>query len=189
RVPDWDGGLHMIAAWTVHAQWASGEWLAPFTGFNNSPPLVHIVGALGIFIGGLHTASIVLADNVVFLPLLVGGCYGVGTLAYGRRGGLFAAIFALGTPMIASEMHEFLIDPGEAALVAASVWAILASRGFEGVGYVALAAVFCSLGMLSKQTFPLFVAGLIVVVLARGGWRNWRGLGTFLVVGALLASP
>src|ERR1035441_4857128 len=151
RVPDWDSGLHMIDAWTVHAQWASGEWLAPFTGFNNYPPLVHIVGALGIFVGGLHTASIVLADNVVFLPLLVGGCYGVGTLAYGRRAGLLAAIFALGTPMIASEMHEFLIDPGEAALVAASVWAILASRRFERVGYSALAAVFCSLGMLRSE--------------------------------------
>jgi Dolichyl-phosphate-mannose-protein mannosyltransferase len=189
RVPDWDSGLHMIDAWTVHAQWASSEWLKPFTDFNNYPPLVHIVGALGIFAGGLHTASIVLANNIVFLPLLVGGCYGVGTLAYGRRAGLLAAIFALGTPMFASEMHEFLIDPAEAALVAASVWAILASRRFERVGYSALAALLCSLGMLSKQTFPLFVAGLIVVVLLRGGWRNWRGLGAFLLVGALLASP
>jgi 4-amino-4-deoxy-L-arabinose transferase-like glycosyltransferase len=116
RVPDWDSGLHMIDAWTVHAQWASGEWLKPFTDFNNYPPLVHIVGALGIFAGGLHTASIVLANNIVFLPLLVGGCYGVGTLAYGRRAGLLAAIFALGTPMIASEMHEFPIDPFAALL-------------------------------------------------------------------------
>jgi dolichyl-phosphate-mannose-protein mannosyltransferase len=190
RVPDFDTGLHMLDALTVHGQLASGQLLAPFTDFNNYPPLVHIVGALGISIGGLHTASVVLADNIVFLPMLVGGCYGVGRIAYGPRGGLLAALFALGTPMIVSEFHgEFLIDPGEAALVAISAWAILASRRFERVGYSALAALLCSLGMLSKQTFVLFIGGLILVVLARGGWRNWRGLGTFLLVGALLAAP
>ena len=190
RVPDYDSGQHMLDAFVVHDQLASGHLLAPFTDFNNYPPLVHIVGALGVFVGGLSSASVVLANNVVFLPLLVGGCYGVGTLAYGRLGGLLAALFALGTPMIVSELRgEFYIDPGEAAMVAISVWAILASRRFERIGLSALAGFLCALGMLSKQTFPFFVAGLLFVVVARGGWRNWRGLLTFLLVGALLGLP
>ena len=190
RAPDWDSGLHMQEAWLVHVQFASGQWLAPFTDFNNYPPLVHIVGALAIAIGGVSSAAIILTNQIIFVPLLAGGCYGVGRLAYGPRGGLLAALFALGTPMIVSEFHgEFLIDPGEAALVAISVWAILASRRFERVGMSALAAFLCSLGMLSKQTFVLFVAGLVLVVLARGGWRNWRGLGMFALVGAIFASP
>ena len=190
RVPDYDSGQHMLDAFVVHDQLANWNLLAPFTDFNNYPPLVHIVGALGIFVGGLNSASLILANNVVFLPLLVGGCYGVGTLAYGRLGGLLAALFALGTPMILSEMRgEFYIDPGEAAMVAISVWAIVASRRFERVGLSALAGFLCALGMLSKQTFPFFVAGLLLVVVARGGWRNWRGLLAFLLVGALFALP
>jgi len=189
RVPDFDNGQHTLDAFVVHAELASGQLLAPFTDFNNYPPLVHIVGALGVFVGGLHTASVILADNVVFLPLLVGGCYGVGRLAYGRRGGLLAAIFALGTPMLVSEMREFYIDPGEAAMVAISVWAILASRRFERVGMSALAALLCVLGSLTKQTFVLFVAGLLIVAVLRGGWRNWRGLLVFAAVAAGLGLP
>jgi 4-amino-4-deoxy-L-arabinose transferase-like glycosyltransferase len=189
RVPDYDSGQHTLDAFVVHAQLASGQLLAPFTDFNNYPPFVHIVGALGVFVGGVHTASVLLADNVVFLPLLVGGCYGVGRLAYGPRGGLLAALFALGTPMLVSEMREFYIDPGEAAMVAISAWAILASRRFERVGMSALAGLLCALGMLTKQTFVLFVAGLVLVVVLRGGWRNWRGLLMFVLVGAVLALP
>jgi hypothetical protein len=43
--------------------------------------------------------------------------------------------------------------------------------------------------MLTKETFVLFVAGLIAAVLLRGGWRNWRGLLAFVAVGALFGLP
>jgi 4-amino-4-deoxy-L-arabinose transferase-like glycosyltransferase len=189
QVPDFDMGNHLLDAFTVHYQLAAGHWTAPFTTFNNYPPLVHIVGALGVFIGGFHTASVVVANNVVFLPLLVGGCYGVGTLAYGRRAGLLAALFVLGAPIVVSEMHEYYVDPGEAAMVSISAWAILASRRFERVGMSALAGLLCGLGMLTKQTFFFFVAGLAVMVVARGGWRHWRGLVAFLAVGGAFGLP
>src|ERR1700722_12852618 len=105
-----------------------------------------------MLIAGVHEAAVILADNVFFLPLLAGGCYLAGTAAYNRRAGLLAALFALGAPMLVSEMREYYVDPGEAAMVAASVGTILASRRFERVGMSALAALLCSLGMLSKQT-------------------------------------
>ena len=189
RVPDFDEGAHLLDAFAVHTELMRGQLTAPFTDFNNYPPLVHIVGALGIFVGGLHEASVILADNFVFVPLLAGGCYGVGSIAYGRRAGLLAAVFALGTPMVMSEMREYYVDPGEAAMVAASAWAVLASRRFERVGISALAGLVCALGMLSKQTYPLFIGGLVAMVILRGGWRNWRGLLAFLAVGGAFALP
>jgi hypothetical protein len=189
RVPDFDEGHHLVDAFIVHAELASGNLTAPFSDFNTYPPLVHIVGALGIFVGGLHESVVILADNVVFVPLLAGGCYGVATIAYGRRAGLLAALFALGTPMFVSEMREYYLDPGEAAMVAVSVWAILASDRFRRVGMSFLAGVLCALGALSKETFVLFVAGLVIVVVLRGGWRNWRGLLAFAAVAALLGVP
>jgi 4-amino-4-deoxy-L-arabinose transferase-like glycosyltransferase len=189
RVPDFDEGTHLFDAITVYRELLAGHLTAPFTGFDNYPPLVHIVGAVGLLIAGVHESAVILADNVFFLPLLAGGCYLAGTAAYNRRAGLLAALFALGAPMLVSEMREYYVDPGEAAMVAASVGTILASRRFERVGMSALAALMCSLGMLSKQTFVLFVGGLVVVVILRGGWRNWRGLLAFLATGAALALP
>ena len=189
QVPDFDEGMHLTDAIVVHTEIASGHLTAPFSDWNNYPPLVHIVGAIGFLIAGLHESAALLAQSIFFLPMLAGGCYAAGTMAYGRRAGLLAALFALTAPMWVSEMHEFYVDPGEAAMVAASVGSILWSRRFERVGISALAGLICALGMLTKQTYVLFVAGVIVVVILRGGWRNWRGLLAFVAPGAAVALP
>jgi Dolichyl-phosphate-mannose-protein mannosyltransferase len=189
QVPDFDEGNHLIYAFTVRNELSSGQLTAPFTNFNNYPPLVHLIGAIGLLIAGLHEAAVLIAQSLFFVPMVAGGCYAAGTAAYGRRAGLLAALFALFSPMWISEMHEYYVDPGEAAMVAASVGAILASRRFQRLGVAALAGFLCSLGMLSKQTFPLFVAGLVAVVIVRGGWRNWRGMIAFVAGGAPLTLP
>ena len=189
RVPDFDSGQHLLDIFTVRYELVSGQLTAPFTDFNNYPPLGHLVGAVGTLIGGINVPSVMMAENLVFVPLLVAGCYGAGRIAGGRRAGLLAALFALGTPIAISQMHEVYLDLGEAAMVAVSVWAILATRRFERIWLSALAGLVCSLGMLSKQTFPLFIAGLLAVVIVRGGWRRWRGIAMFILGGAGLTLP
>jgi len=189
QVPDYDSAPHIQYAFVVRSEILAGQWSAIFTDFNSYPPLGHIVGAIGTLVGGLSVTWVIFAGNVVFVPLLIGGCYGAGKIAFGPRAGVMAALFALGAPMISSEFHEFYLDPFEASMVAVSVWALLASRRFERVGYSALAGVLCALGMLTKQTFVLFVGGLIVVMFLRGGWRNWKGLVAFLAVGLALGLP
>jgi 4-amino-4-deoxy-L-arabinose transferase-like glycosyltransferase len=189
RVPDFDSATHTWASFSVHDQIANGKWTGPFTEFNTYPPLGHLIGALGIFVGGYSAASVILALNVVFVPLLAAGCYGVGRLVGGPRAGLFAALFALGTPMIVSEAHEAYLDPAQAAFVAVSVWGILASRRFERWGVAALAGVGTGLAMLTKETSPIFLAGLLAIVIARGGWRHWRGLLAYAAAAAVVAGP
>jgi len=190
RVQDWDNGRHTVDAYVIYGRLSAGQLTASFTEFNSYPPLGHLIGALGIFIGGISPASVVVASNVVFVPLLAAGCFGVGRLVFGsERAGLLAALFALGTPMIVSEMHEFLLDPQQAAMVAVSVWAILASRRFERLGCSALAGALVGLAMLTKETSVVFVGGLLLVVLARGGWRNWRGLLAFAIVAGAITLP
>jgi Dolichyl-phosphate-mannose-protein mannosyltransferase len=190
RVQDWDNGLHTLFALTIKNQLAAGNFTAPFTDWNTYPPFGHIIGALGIFIGGFSPASVILASNVFFVPILAASCYGVGRLTFGgTRAGLLAALFALGTPMIVSEMHEFLLDPQQAAMVAGSVWAALASRRFERFWLAALAGVLTGLAMLTKETSVIFIAGPLAVMFLRGGWRNWRGIAVFLVLAGAVAAP
>jgi 4-amino-4-deoxy-L-arabinose transferase-like glycosyltransferase len=90
--------------------------------------------------------------------------------------------------MAMSVFHMYLIDTAEMAMVALSVWAILASDRFSRTGVAALAGLAVGLGMLSKQNFPLFIVGLVLVVLARGGWRHWRGLLAFGVIAVLISA-
>jgi 4-amino-4-deoxy-L-arabinose transferase-like glycosyltransferase len=189
RVPDWDSATHTFEAFAVRDQFAAGHWTAPFTGFDTYPPLGPVIGALGVFVGGYSPASVILALNLVFVPLLAAACYGAGRLVGGTRAGLLAAVFALGTPMIVSEAHEAYLDPTQAAFVAAAVWAILASRRFERWGIAALAGVATGLAMMTKETTPVFVVGILAVAIARGGWRQWRGLLAYAVPLGMLAGP
>gem|GEM_PF-896880 len=189
RVQDWDNGLHTLLAFGIHDQIASGDLTGWFTEFNTYPPLVHLVGALGVFIGGKSPMSVIIASNIVFVPLLAASCYGVGKLAYGPLAGLLAGLFALGTPIFVSQMHEFMIDSPEAAMVAASAWAILASRRFARVGVAALAGVAVGLGLMTKETSVIFVTGLVAVMLLRGGWRQWRGVLVFVAIAGAISLP
>jgi Dolichyl-phosphate-mannose-protein mannosyltransferase len=175
-VPDWDSGAHEYAVALIHDQLAQGHLSNPLTGFYTYPPLVYIVGALSAALVGFHPMALILSSNVVFVPLLAFGCFGVGRIAYGPRAGVLAAVVALGSPMFVSMMHEYELDPAQAAMVAVSVWALLASRHFERIGIAALAGALCGLAMMTKESSVFFLAGPVVVILARGGWRNWRGL-------------
>lgn len=184
-----DSGLHTLLAFDIHDQLASGNLTGWFTEFNTYPPLAHVIGAIAVFIAGKSPMAVIIAINVVFVPLFAVSCYGVGALAYGRLCGLLAALFALGTPIFVSQMHMFMVDPPEAAMVAASVWAILASRRFERLGVAALGGVAVGLAMMTKSTSVIFLAGLVAVVLSRGGWRHWRGLLVFVAIAAAIALP
>ncbi len=189
QVPDFDSGLHMMTAITYQAHLVNGPRDFWFTDYNSYPPLVHLVGAGSIFLAGTHPMAFVMSSNVVFVPLMAFGCYGTGRLVAGPRAGLLAGLFALGSPMFISLMHEYLIDGPQAAMVAVTVWAILASRRFERTWISALAGVLFGLALMTKETSVVFVSGLLLVVIARGGWRSWRGLIAFAVAVALVAGP
>jgi len=153
------------------------------------PPLTFLVGAFAMIVGGLRAWTPVLAENLVYVPLLAAGCFGTGRLLAGSRAGLLAVVFALGSPLIAEQFHVFMIDAPMAALVAAAVWLLLASERFARVSQSALAGLAVGAGFSSKAQFPLFVAGLLLVVLLRGGWRNRRGLLAFAAVAFATGAP
>src|SRR5436309_14474176 len=62
RVQDWDNGLHTMAAFAIHNEIAAGHLTTPFTEFNTYPPLGHLIGALGVFVGGFSPATVILTS-------------------------------------------------------------------------------------------------------------------------------
>jgi 4-amino-4-deoxy-L-arabinose transferase-like glycosyltransferase len=188
-IPVYDAGAHLEVAIDVHAWLSSGALLHALTGSAPYPPLTYLVGALGIFVGGVGVAPPIIAQNVVFVLALALGCYKVGCLAFNRTAGLLAVIFALGSPLIIEQFHEFMLDAPEAGMVAVAVWAILATERFSRVNVSALAGVAVGLGMLSKETFVFFVAGVALVTALRGGRRAWRGIAVFAAIALVLTLP
>ncbi len=187
-IPIYDAGDHLESAFQFHSMIQSGDLLGPFNRISQYPPLALLVGALAVFVGGVNVASPIVGENLVFVPLLVLGCYQTGKLLFDERAGLLAAIFALGSPLLAEQFHVFMLDVPEASVVAVSIWLLLASENFARARMAFWAGLAVGCGVVIKVTFPIFVAGIVLVLVVRGGWRNRRGLVGFaapaLVVGA-----
>src|ERR1700722_8716286 len=188
-VPIYDAGAHLETVLDYHSMLAAGNLSGPLDQVSVYPILAHLVGALATFVGGVSVASPIIGENLVFVPLLALGCYQTGRLLFGRLSGLLAVLVVLGSPLIISLFHVFMLDAPLTALVAVSIWLVLASEDFSRPGVAGLAGLAVGLGLNVKSQFAQFLAGLVVIVLLHGGWRNWRGFAIFCVVSFAVGCP
>ncbi len=189
-IPIYDAGDHLYAALQFHQMLAAGNWLGPFNYASPYPPLAAFVGAVATFIGSVSVSAPIIGENVVFVPLLALGVYRTGRLLFDARAGLLAVLVVLGSPLLIAQLHVFMFDAPETALVAVTIWLLLACEDFSRVGYAALAGVAIGGGMLIKVQFAQFVAGVVLITLLRGGWReNRRGLTLCAAIALLIAVP
>lgn len=127
--------------------------------------------------------------NLVFVPMLAFGCFLVGRLVYGPLAGVLAAGFALATPMVLDLFHVFMLDAPLAAVVALTLWAFLASDRFARRRESVLAGALLGLGVMVKTTAPIFLVGTVLVMLAGGGWRQWRNIALAAAAALVVAAP
>jgi 4-amino-4-deoxy-L-arabinose transferase-like glycosyltransferase len=188
-IPIYDAGLHLSLVLDVHQELSTGKLLNAVTLSLPYPPFAYLVGSLGILVGGVGVAPPIVAENLFFGSLLALGCYQVGRLAFSPLAGLLAVVFALSSPLITAQFHVFMIDAPETAMVAVSVWLIIATEGFSRMWICAVAGLAVGLGMLTKEPFAMFVVGIVAVTAVRGGLRAWRGFVAFTVVALAVALP
>jgi len=153
------------------------------------PPLVHVIGgipaALGLAVQDWGTIAI----NLVFVPMLAAGVYLTGKRVYGPTAGLLAAIFALATPMVLSLFHIFVLDAPLAGSVALTVAALVYSERFEHRKASVLAGALIGVSLLIKPSAPLYLIGPVLVMVAGGGWRQWRNVGLAALATLIVAGP
>jgi hypothetical protein len=118
----------------------------------------------------------VVVVNLVFVPMLAFGTYLVGKLVYGPFAGMLAAGFALVSPMVLDLFHVFMLDAPLAATVALALWAFLASDRFSKRRETVLAGALLGLAVMVKTTAPIFFVGPVLVMLAGGGWKQWKNI-------------
>jgi 4-amino-4-deoxy-L-arabinose transferase-like glycosyltransferase len=188
-IPIYDAGDQLETALEYHKLLEAGNLLGPFTHENVYPILGHMIGAIAALIGGVNVAAPIIGENVVFVSLLALGCYQTGRIVFGKPAGMLAVVFVFGSPLLMSLFHVFMLDAPLTAMVAVSVWLLLASEDFSRVGVSGLAGLAVGLGLNVKIQFSLFLIGLTTVVFLHGGWRNWRGFTLFAVVALLIGTP
>ncbi len=189
-VPVGDAASYLLTIVANHHRITDGDVVRVFSSVGRYPPMAILVGTAATFVGGIDTASPVVGENLVYIPLLALACYQLGRLVAGPQAGFLAVAFALGSPLLIEQFHVLMLDAPMAVMVALAVWLILASERFCRIGISALAGAAVGLGFETKEQFPLFIAGLLAVVLLRQrGWRNWRGILTFATAAVIVGAP
>ncbi len=127
------------------------------------PPLVYVLAAPLAALS--PTVDAMLLVNGLFWALLLGGTYGVAAHAAGRRAGLAAAVLISAYPMVYGLGRIYLLETPMTAMAALAVWLLLRTDTFGRGRSSVLFGIVCGLGMLTKWTFAVFLAGPVLAVL------------------------
>ena len=121
------------------------------------PPFIYMVTSLTYFLMP-PTLQLAALSNVSFLAVLLVSTYKLTEHLVDRRAGVFAAFLVGLYPIVVATQRYYYLDFGLTAMVSLSLLLLLKSRQFQD-GKVVLALAFGMLaGMLSKETFPFYVA-------------------------------
>lgn len=135
-----------------------GQAFYQFFAFRNHYPLLaYQVGELGWLVLGRSPLAPVLG-MVPFLGILAVSMYGLVRMMAGRLAGLTAAVMACTAPVVLDYARMPFLDMQLAAMVALGTWTLLASRSWEDLRWTRGFGVALGLGILTKWTFPAFVA-------------------------------
>jgi 4-amino-4-deoxy-L-arabinose transferase-like glycosyltransferase len=178
--PDSDEWHHLVKAYGYWVGWhGSGlRGLAHAMRLTQTtfPPLVHL-GALPWFewAGGFSTDLAVWSLGPWLLVLCV-ACYGLGRHLAGPWAGLVSAAMAVSAPLMICLSRKFLLDLPLAAMVATSLWALLASRGLSRPVLAWLSGVAFGLALLAKFIAGVYLLGAFACIMLPAGVacaRRW----------------
>ena len=184
-----DTGRHLLIAEQLRDAIGAGHVFAPVNNWNSYPPLVHMVGVVASTFGGGLIDGPILLQQAIFVPALAAGCLLLGRAAGSAWTGVLAFLFLLGSPIVISQSHEFMLDLPLTAMTALGAGLVLTSEKFERRGVAAAAGIVLGLGLLTKTTYAFYVAGPILIVLARGGWRRPVNVAICAALVLIVAGP
>lgn len=138
------------------------------------PPLLFLSAVPLFRLFGL-SADVGTMVNVLYLAILIASTYAIGQRLGGWKAGLLAAFSVATLPMIFGIAHYFNIELALAAMVALSLYLLLASERFESRSASLLFGLSFGLGLLTKRTYPVFVfVPLAFVVLRSNALQSFR---------------
>lgn len=161
----------------------AGEYASAF---RFKAPLVSIIPLpLYALFGPSYDAAVL--GNLPALALLALSLYGLGRHFFSEVAGGLAAAFALAFPLNAALSRLLFVETWLAALTAAFLWRWAASENLHRPAEAGRLGGLLGLGLLSKVTFPLPLAGPLTLGLWEGSRPQERPLKVLCAVAGIVA--
>lgn len=164
--PAWDDAFYLSHSLRLYDALTAGGLPAYarqfLTGMRDKPPLIAALPTPVYLLFG-RNPHLALTVNLASLMATFAALYLAGRKFAGARAGVLA-VFIVGTmPMIYGLSHWYLVECGLTAIV--SLVICLAAEWQNDLRTAFLLGVLCSLGMLMKLSFPLYVVAPLTVLL------------------------
>ena len=187
RPPEWDHANHLERAILCTRDLRAGDVRAILERSSFYPPLVPCAaGALGLVLPPDLAATLAL---ILFLGLGMLAVYLLGRRLASGETGIAAALLFGGAPFVVYSTLLFQLDLPLASMVALALVVTLASADLTRLTVALAAGLVWGLGMLTKPTFALYVAPVVVLALVRGGRRGLLGAALATLVAAAVSLP
>jgi hypothetical protein len=200
----WDMGRHGQNALRVYDQLTNGALplAARLTTISEGPdpyypPLYYWLSALPLALFG-RSADAIASTGVLFAGVLNVSAFGIARRLAGFWAGVLACLVASSIPILFDFTHQVMLDFPLTAMVGLTLW-LLCERPFDSLWRGALTGLTLGLGLLSKWTFPAFVAISFLYVLvhsvrapvqgAQRRWHRWAAAALSAAVALAVALP
>ncbi|MFH0984784.1 MAG: glycosyltransferase family 39 protein [Candidatus Omnitrophota bacterium] len=110
--------------------------------------------------------------NLLFYVILLVAVYASGKKLFGVREGITACLILSIYPYIYGSTRIFVIEGALCSLAALCVCFLLYSEELRKTRFTVAAALVCLLGMLTKQSFLIYVAGPLAFTIAKAAFRR-----------------
>ncbi len=132
------------------------------------PPLFPASAAPMYWLFG-RSADVAVMVNIVYMAIMLAATYGLGRRWGGRCQAMVSVVLLATFPMFYSMSRYFYLEFALAAMVALTVYLLLATDRFRRPWVSLLFGLCLGLGLLTKRTYALFVVGPVFAVILSSG--------------------
>ncbi len=130
------------------------------------PPFFYFVSIIVHHVVGTSMQASI-AVNILFLFALVLGTFGIARhITQSEAAATFAAMLVVAYPMTVNLSRMAMLDFALMGMVALSAWLLLETQSFSRRGASLAFGLTCGLGMLTRGSFAIFLAGPVIVEIA-----------------------
>jgi 4-amino-4-deoxy-L-arabinose transferase-like glycosyltransferase len=182
---------HQFQGWKYLELWRTGGFFSQFAAASPQyPPLYYLVEATVLGCLG-WTQYLAFLSNLPALVLLGYSAFWMAGEYLPERMTWKAGLLPLLLPTVAWVSRESLLDVLLAGFVTAGGALILKSNFFARRNWTLLFGVVCGLGVLTKWTFPIYLAFPVLYALMTSRYRrrSFENIALATVVGLVIVSP
>ncbi|UCH88082.1 MAG: glycosyltransferase family 39 protein [Thermoplasmata archaeon] len=163
----YDAAKYLTFSYQYHELFANPTWGSPLEFFTLNqwrPPLRLLLTSPFYAMFG-YSDDVAVMTNIFFMVILLFSVYGIGKYMFNRQVGLLAAIMVSLFPIVHGLSRSFLSDFAHIAMVSLSIYLLLKTEYFTNKKYSILFGLSLGLGLLTRDTFIIFMLGPLLYIM------------------------